>query len=247
MAQSDKQPITLDLEVQKQTINVDIESIAPLQGFTPDAFDIANSTITATVNNTSGAEKEYRLVIHADVEAGTNATARIVSSDTKTFKNIVEFERITNKHADIIEPILAKAGIILDPALPKEQQLEILAKQFKVADIVIPAGVQVLRIHMSQVLHPFPDNVKKIRLEMYAPLLCFAPTPSVRLAATLVFPLDFQSQATIGLVDYRPLPGLPTPQLAAGGNTPVTVGQQLAYGWLFQTVDPIIFAEYTYN
>ena len=61
-------PITLDLQVVNQTINTDIESVAPLRNFNPDeAYDVANSTITATV--IAPEEKVYRLVLAADVEA----------------------------------------------------------------------------------------------------------------------------------------------------------------------------------
>ncbi len=250
MAEATNNPITLDLSVQEQSINVDVESIAPVQGFTVDSFDVANSTITATVINPTGADKEYRLVIHADVEAGTSATARIVSvseANNKTFKNVINFRRIVKRDSSLIEPVLQKAGIAIDTNLPKQQQLDELAKHFKIADITVPAGTHVMRIHVSQVLRQVSGNPKSYRLDMYAPLLCFAPTSNVRLSATLVFPLDFQVKATIRQVDYKPLPGYSTPNLIAGGNTQVIVGQQIAYGWLFQTIDPIISAEYTYN
>ncbi|HEX8227420.1 MAG TPA: hypothetical protein VF572_06145 [Candidatus Saccharimonadales bacterium] len=247
MATQQNIPITLDLEVQKQTVNVDIESIAPLYGFTAGSFDVANSTITATVNNTSGTEQRYRLVIHADVEAGTSATARIVSGDTKTFKQPAEFERITDKYADIIQPILTKLGSIPDQTLPKNKQLTAMAKQFKVADIDIPAGVHVLRIHVSQVVKPAVENPRQFMLEMYAPLLCFAPTPNVLLSATIVFPVDFQAVASTGPASYRSLPGMNDPRLTAGGNDQVQLARHPAYGWVFQNVDPIISVGWLYN
>ncbi len=239
-----EQPITLDLPVQQQTINVDVESVAPLHGFTSDSYDVANSTITATVNVAE--EKKYRLVIHADVEAGTHATVRVVSSDKKKFKDVVEFRRITNKDADLVEPVLTKAGIALSPELSKEDALEALAKEFKIADITIPAGTHVLRIHMSQKLRQVDNDPKKYRLVMYAPLLSFNPTGNVRLSATLVFPLDFQSRATVTSVRDEPLPGQTTPNLAAGGHSPVTIGAQIAYGWFYQS-DPKIIVEYAHN
>lgn len=44
--------ITTDLPVLSQAVNidVDIESIAPSQGLTPDSCDVANVKITATGN-----------------------------------------------------------------------------------------------------------------------------------------------------------------------------------------------------
>lgn len=240
-----EQPITLDLPLTSQTINVDVESTAPAQGFSADAYDVANSTITAVVNVTE--PKVYRLVIHADVEAGTYATVRVVSASDAKFKDPVEFRRIKNQDSEIIEPVLQKAGIPIDPNLNKDKALELLAKQFKVADIQLEAGTHVLRIHSSQKLEQIDKNPKKYRLVMYAPLLSFNPAGNVRLAATLVFPLDFSSIATIDSVRDEPLPGLPTPNLVAGGHTPVQLGGQQAYGWLYQNVDPKIIAEYTYN
>jgi hypothetical protein len=245
MAQANNQPITLDLPVQLQTINTDIESIAPLQGFTADSYDVANSTITATVDVPEA--KTYRLVLRADVEAGTHATVRVVSSSDDHFQQMVKFERISNQHADQLDPVLQKAGLQLDPALSKEKALEEMAKQFKVADIELPVGNHVLRISTSQKLLPVDGNPKHYQLTMYAPLLSFITASNVRLAATLVFPLDFQSKAAAPAVSYESLPGMTEPQLHLGGNDPITVGGQLAYGWLFEKVDPKIVADYTYN
>ena len=240
-----QQPITLDLPLTSQTINVDIESTAPAQGFTADSYDVANSTITATVHVVQ--QKMYRLVLHADVEAGTHATVRVVSASEAKFKDPIEFRRIKSQDSEIIEPVLQKAGIAIAPDLKKEDALEQLAKQFKIADIQLEPGTHVLRIHSSQKLEKLEGNPKKYRLVMYAPLLSFSPSSNVRLAATLVLPLDFNSMATINSVRDEPLPGLPTPNLAAGGHTPLQLGGQHAYGWLYQNIDPKIIVEYTYN
>lgn len=234
-------PITTDLQVLNQGINIDIEAIAPFRSFGPESYDVANMTITATVQ--SPAEQEYRLVLAADVESGTSALVRVVSTD-KHFKDPANFKRIFKKDAEIIRPILAKAGIALDPNLDEEEQLEAHAAHYKIADITIPAGQQVLRIHASQKLNPIDGDPRRYRFTMYAPQLSLAPVTNVRLGATVVFPLDFAGRIDTPLVE--PMPGQPTANLVGGGDTPVQLGLQQAYGWAFQA-DPKITLSYTYQ
>lgn len=235
-------PITTDLLVLNQGINMDIESIAPVQGFTADSYDVANMTITATVQ--SPAEQSYRLVLAADVESGTSAFVRVVSGTDKQFKDPAPFKRIIKAQAEIIRPVLAKAGIGLDPAQNEKKQLEAHAEHYKVADLVIPAGQHVLRIHASQKLSPVEGNPRRYRFTMYAPQLSLAPASNVRLGATVVFPLDFNGAIDTPLVE--PMPGQPAANVVAGGDTPVQVGAQRAYGWAFQA-DPKITFTYSYN
>lgn len=235
-------PITTDLVVYNQGINIDIESIAPIRGFEAEAYDVANMTITATVE--SPTEATYRLVLAADIEAGTSAIVRVVSGTKEHFKNPVGFKRITKKDADIIRPILTKAGIALDPAIDERKQLEAHAAHYKVADLKIPAGRQVLRIHASQRLLPVDGDPRKYRFVMYAPQLSLAPASNVRLGATVIFPLDFNGTIDTPLIEA--MPNQPTANLIAGGDTPVVVGAQKAYGWAFQA-DPKITFAYAYN
>lgn len=234
-------PITTDLQVLNQGINIDIEAIAPLRSFGPESYDVANMTITATVQ--SPADQEYRLVLAADVESGTSAFVRVVSADTH-FKDPANFKRIFKKDAEIIRPILAKAGIALDPSLDEDEQLEAHAAHYKIADITIPAGQQVLRIHASQKLNPIDGDPRRYRFTMYAPQLSLAPVGNVRLGATVVFPLDFAGRIDTPLVE--PMPGQPATNLVGGGDTPVQLGLQQAYGWAFQA-DPKITLSYTYQ
>jgi len=236
-------PITLDLQVLNQSINTDIESVAPLRGFLPDeSYDIANSTITATIN--APEEKVYRLVLAADVEAGTSASVRVVSSTNNQFDVVAKFKKITKKNASILKPVLDKAGIALDPSLPEKKQLEALVMFYKVADIVIPAGQHVLRISASQKLHPVGGNPKAYSYTMFAPQLSFAPAGNVRLGATVVFPLDFDQKAVVATPIVEPLPNQPTPNQLA--YTDQLIGLQKAFGWAFQS-DPKITITYTYN
>jgi hypothetical protein len=236
-------PVTLDLQVINQTINTDIESIAPIRNFQPsEAYDVANSTITATV--VAPEEKKYRLVLAADVEAGTSAFVRVVSSTDDKFDVTAKFNKIPKKDAAILKPVLEKAGIVLDPALSEKQQLEELTKYYKVADVKIPAGQQLLRIHASQKLHPVGGNPKAYSFVLYAPQLSFNPSGNVRLGATVIFPLDFEQKAAIVPPVVEALPGQPTPNQLAANE--VQIGLQKGYGWAFQS-DPKITFSYTYN
>lgn len=235
-------PITTDLTVLNQSINIDVESIAPLSDFGPNAYDVANMTITATIQ--SPQEKDYRLVLAADTESGTSASVRVVSGTDSQFKKLTaNFKRITKKDAEIILPILAKVGVTLDPSQSEKKQLEAHAAGYKIADLTIPQGQHVIRIHASQKLLPSPANAKQFQFVMYAPQLSLAPVSNVRLGATLVFPMDFQ--AAIDAPVVAPMPGQPAVNLVAGGDTPVQLGSQRAYGWAFQA-DPMITIGYTY-
>ena len=234
-------PITTDLQVLNQSINIDIESIASVRGFSPEAYDVANMTITAVVQ--SPADQEYRLVLAADIEAGTSAFVRVVSATKEHFKDPRNFRRIIKREAGILRPILVKAGIALDPTADEQKQLEAHAAHHKIADIKIPAGRQVLRIHASQKLNPVDGDPRRYRFIMYAPQLSLAPVGNVRLGATVVFPLDFNGTIDTPLVE--PMPGQPGVNVVGGGETPIQVGLQQAYGWAFQA-DPKITISYTY-
>lgn len=236
-------PITLDLQVTNQTINTDIESVAPVRGFQPtEAYDVANSTITATV--VAPEEKVYRLVLAADVEAGTSAFVRVVSSSDDKFDEVAKFKKIPKKDAEILKPVIEKAGIQLDPAQPEKKQLEAMVNFYKVADVKIPAGQHVLRIHASQKLHPVSGDPKAYSFVLYAPQLSLNPTGNVRLGVSVVFPLDFEQKAVISQPVVEGLPNQPTPNQLAANE--VQIGLQKGYGWAFQS-DPKITFSYKYN
>src|SRR5687768_5884194 len=100
--------ITTNLEVTRQSINVDVESIAPIRQFGPGSYDVANSTITANVN--VPAEGTYRLVLAMETEEDTSAFVRCVSASDEDFDTTATFKRITKGQAGILQPVLEKAG-----------------------------------------------------------------------------------------------------------------------------------------
>lgn len=235
-------PITTDLLVLTQGLNVDIESIAPVRAFGADAYDVANTTITATVENPT--ERIVRLVLAANTEGGTSAFVRVVSATDEDFDRTATFKSLKKSEAGTLKPVLAKQGIALDPAQSERKQLEALAGSYKVADLTIPAGQQVLRIHASERLMPILGNPRRYQLRMFAPQLSFNPAGNVHLGVTVVFPLDFTAKATIDIPTVEALPG--QPPVNTTGGAPVDLGQQRAFGWAFKA-DPVVTIGYTYN
>lgn len=229
--------ITTNLEVSWQSVNVDIESIAPITGFIADSYDVANSTITAKVN--VPAAGDYRIVLAMETEASTSASVRVVSSTDADFDTQASFKRIPKGQSSILEPVLTKAGIPTEA--DRQAQLEREAAHYKVADIYLPAGPQVLRIHASQKLTPVDGNPKRYRFTIFAPQLSLAPTGNVRLGVTVVFPMDFN--ATVDAPIIEALPGQPA--VSTDAQTDSTVGLQRALGWAFHA-DPKITLSYTY-
>jgi len=151
--------ITTNLEVSRQSVNIDVETIAPLRGFGPDSYDVANSTIAAHVN--VPAAGDYKLVLAMETEENASAFVRVVSATDDDFDTTATFKRIPRGQASILQPVLEKAGIPLEPDL--NAQLEREAGHYKTADITLPAGPQVLRIHASQKLVPVDGNPKQYR------------------------------------------------------------------------------------
>lgn len=229
--------ITTNLEVSRQTVNIDVESIAPVRQFGPDSYDVANSTITANVNVPS--DDTYRLVLAMETEQDTSAFVRCVSATDDDFDTTATFKRIPKGQVSILKPVLEKAGIPLEADL--QAQLEREASKYKVADIDLPAGQHVIRIHASQKLMPVDATNKRYQFTIYAPQLSLAPTGNVRLGVTVVFPMDFT--ATIDAPIVEALPG--QPQVGTDAQTDSTVGIQRALGWAFHA-DPKITIAYTY-
>jgi hypothetical protein len=66
--------------------------------------------------------------------------------------------------------------------MPAEQEpilkevLEMI-REFRVADIFIPAGSQVLRFHTRQVLRPLGGDPRSYEVEFFAPLVGFVLAP----------------------------------------------------------------------
>src|SRR5918997_2113501 len=53
-----------------------------------------------------------------------------------------------------------------------------MIREFRVADIFIPAGSQILRFHARQVLRPLGGDRRSYEVEIFAPLAGFVLAPS---------------------------------------------------------------------
>lgn len=175
----------------------------------------------------------------AETEEETSAFVRCVSATDEDFDTTAKFKRITKAKASILQPILDKAGIPAED--DRQKQLEDAVSQYKIADIKLPAGPQILRIHASQKLTPVDATNKRYRFTIYAPQLSLKPATNVRLAVTVLFPMDFTAAIQTPLIEA--LPG--QPPIAADTQSDASVGSQRALGWAFHA-DPKITMEYTY-
>ena len=234
-------PITTDLTVLRQSVNVDVESVAPTYGFSEDAYDVANSTITATVQTPP--EGRYRLVLAGQIESGTSAMVRVVSGTDDHFKDVVSFKRITNGEAAIIKPVLDKLGVTLDSERNERDQLIEHAAQYKVAECLDPrrpAGPAHPREREAHASGGRPASLRVHHVRAAA-----VPCPCVERAARG----DGRVPARLHGCDRRPkveaMPNQVQPNLVAGGDALINVGAQQAYGWAFQA-DPKITMGYRY-
>src|SRR5215211_5748329 len=133
----------VNLPVRSQVLGIDVESVAPVKGFASDAFDVANVNGVLVVENPT--DQEVRLVLPFPVEE-SSAEVRVVSTGERK-----EFRKRDGRAQQFVE-LLRSIGEI--PADQEPILKEVLAaiKDYRVADIFIPAGSQVLRFHARQIL-----------------------------------------------------------------------------------------------
>lgn len=236
--------IPLDLPIQYQTLNVDIEPVAQMRQFGQDAYDVANWVATVAVN--SPAEQKYRLVIPFAIESGTRATAQVVSSTDEDFDEIATFKRPRGKHEQFL-PYLKKMGLLAETATEIPEELKPFVKGFKIADLKIPAGGQIVRIHASQKLLSAEADKHSYELILYAPLCNFVLAGGqTNLTAIVTLPPDFQAGVTVTEFKVEPLPGQSMPGEGSPAATPVQAANNKVYAWHFRN-DPKITIKYRYN
>lgn len=233
----------LDLPIQYQTLNVDIEPVAMMRQFGPDAYDVANWVATTAVN--SPADQEYELVLPFAIESGTRASIAVVSATDDDFDVVASFKKTTGK-AERFIPYLKKMGVMTaeETALTAEQKA--LIKGFKIAKLKIPAGQHILRLQASQKLESTSDDKRAYRLVLYAPLCNFVVGGGqTNLTAIVTLPPDFQANAQITNVLVEPLPGQSMPGEGSPAALPVQAANNRVYAWHFRN-DPKITIDYKY-
>lgn len=227
----------INLPVRSQVLGVDIESIAPVQGFAQEAYDVANVNGVLVVENPT--EAEVRLVLPFPVEE-SSAEVRVVSTGKRT-----EFRKRDGKASQFVD-ILKQIGEI--PANQEPILKEVLAaiKDYCVADVHIPAGSQVLRFHARQILRPVGGDPRSYEVEFFAPLAGFVLAPGQsQMSVTVAFPPAWAAPGmSIGTPVITPLPGQIAPPEQPSG--PTSIGERPIYGWLWRN-DPKVTISYRYG
>lgn len=226
----------LNLPVRWQQLAIDVESLQPWRGFSADGYDVANVNGTLLVENP--AEQEVRLVCPFPTEQAS-AEVRVLSTDKKsTFKK-------GRGGARQFVALLRALGQIPADQEPMLRELQAATREFRVADIQLPAGQQLLRFHARQRLRPVGGDVRSYEVVFFAPLAGFVLAPGrAEVSVTLEFPTPFAGPGmTLGTPVVTPLPGAPTPEAQVTG--PVVIAERQTYGWLWR-VDPKVTFPYRY-
>lgn len=227
----------INLPVRSQVLGVDIESIAPVQGFAQEAYDVANVNGVLVVENP--VEQEVRLVLPFPVEE-SSAEVRVVSTGKRT-----EFRKRDGKASQFVD-ILKQIGEIPTDQEPILKEVLAAIKDYRVADVHIPAGSQVLRFHARQVLRPVNGDPRSYEVEFFAPLAGFVLAPGQsQMSVTVAFPPAWAAPGmSIGAPIITPLPGQTAPEAQPSG--PTHMGERPIYGWLWRN-DPKVTIPYRYN
>lgn len=227
----------INLPVRSQVLGVDVESVAPYKGFGQDAYDVANVNGVLVVENPT--EGEVRLVLPFPVEE-SSAEVRVVSTGKRT-----EFRKRDGKAVQFVD-ILRNIGEIPSDQEPILNEVLAAIKDYRVADVHIPAGTQVLRFHARQVLRPVNGDPRSYEVEFFAPLAGFVLAPGQStMSVTVTFPPQWAAPGMgIGAPVITPLPGQAAPPEQPAG--PFSVAEKTVYGWLWRN-DPKVTVPYRYN
>lgn len=227
----------INLPVRSQVLGVDVESIAPHKSFASDAFDVANVNGVLVVENPT--EQEVRLVLPFPTEE-SSAEVRVVSTGKRT-----EFRKRDGRAEQFVE-ILRSIGEIPADQEPILKEVLAVIKDYRVADVRIPAGSQVLRFHARQVLRPVGGDPRSFEVEFFAPLAGFVLAPGQStMSVTVAFPPGWAAPGmSIGTPVITPLPGQPAPPEQPSG--PAYIAERPIYGWLWRN-DPKVTIPYRYS
>ena len=88
----------------------------------------------------------------------------------------MEFRKRDGRAQQFVELLRTIAEIPADQEPILKEVLEAI-REFRVADMFIPAGSQVLRFHARQVLRPLGGNPRSYEVEFFAPLAGFVLAP----------------------------------------------------------------------
>ncbi|WP_166178402.1 hypothetical protein [Rubrobacter tropicus] len=164
---------------------------------------------------------------------------RVVSTGERT-----DFRKRDGK-ASQCEEFLKTIGEIPVDQEPMLRTLLDLIKYYRVAEVEIPAGTQVLRFHARQILRPVAGDPRSFEVEFFAPLAGFVLAPGQSpMSVTVTFPPQWEAGMSIGTPVITPLPGQTAPPEQPSG--PFSVAEKTVYGWLWRN-DPKVTIPYRYN
>ncbi len=227
----------LNLPVRWQVLGVDVEALAPHRGFAADAYDVANVNGVLMIENPS--EQKVRLVYPFPVE-DAHAEVRVLSTGKR-----VTFKKRSGGAEQMIE-LLRGLGEIAADQEPVLSELRERVREFVVADIELPAGQQLIRIHARQELRPKEENPKQFELVFFAPLAGFilAPGGQAQMSVSVAFPPLWAAPGMqIGTPTITPVPGQPAPETQV--SAPAPIGERPTYGALWRN-DPKVTFPYSY-
>ncbi len=227
----------LNLPVRWQVLGVDVEALAPHQGFSAEAYDVANVNGVLLVENPT--EQEVRLVYPFVVE-DSHAEVRVLSTGKR-----VNFKRRDGR-AEQMTDLLRSLGEIPAEQEPVLQEVRDKVREFRVADVELPAGQQVIRVHARQKLLPLGGNPKQFEVVFFAPLAGFilAPGGQAQMSVSVAFPPPWAAPGMqIGTPTITPVPGQPAPETQVAG--PTAIGERPTYGALWRN-DPKVTFPYSY-
>lgn len=227
----------INLRVRWQVSAVDVESVAPHMGFAEGCFDIASVSSILMVENPT--EQDVKLVLPFPAES-YSAEVRLLSTG-----ELERFARPTGGAAQF-EQLLRDIGEIPAGQEPMLKEIRELTKDFRTAELRLPAGVQVLRFYSQQVLRPIGGNPKSYELELFAPLAGFilAPSGQVSMSVTVAFPPPYAAPGlTISAPIITSLPDQTPPAEQPSG--PTAIAERQIYGWVWRQ-DPKVTIPYQY-
>lgn len=228
----------LNLPVRQQVLGVDVESLAPTQGFGADAYDVANVNGVLHVSNPE--EQKVRLVYPFPTE-DAHAEVRVVSTDERK-----PFKKPSGKDTQFV-PLLQALGEIPADEEPLLETIKEETKDFLVADIEIPAGEQVIRVFARQKLRPLDEAGRSFEVVFFAPLAGFilAPDNDAKMSVSVAFPPAWAAKGMkIGEPTITAVPGQPAPETKVEG--PTKIGARPIYGALWRR-DPKVTIPYNYE
>ncbi len=200
-------------------------------------IDVANVNGVLLVDNPE--EQKVRFVYPFPTE-DAHAEVRVVSTDERE-----PFKKPSGKDTQFV-PLLQHLGEIPSGEEPLLEVIKEETKDFLIADVKIPAGQQVIRVHARQQLRPLDEAGRSFEVVFFAPLAGFilAPDNDAKMSVSVAFPPPWAAVGMkIGQPTITAIPGQQAPETTIEG--PHEIGERPIYGALWRR-DPKVTIPYVY-